>query len=133
MAITPEQLALSGSEDAHCIALMQWAALSGIKELKWLTHIPNGGARDKREGAKFKAMGVKRGIPDYILPLPVQTSFGEAWAGLWLEIKVGKNYPTDDQVAWHQYLNGVGYKCYVCYGWEEARDKLLAYINSYKV
>ena len=122
--ITPEQLAASGSEDANCIALMQWAALSGIKELKWLTHIPNGGGRDKREGAKFKAMGVRRGIPDYILPLPVKQ-----FAGLWLEIKVGKNFPSDEQIAWQAYLRSVGYACYVCYGWEAARDKILEYLN----
>ena len=49
--ITPEQLAKT-SEDSHCIALMAWCALN-IKQytqLRWLTHIPNGGARDLREG-----------------------------------------------------------------------------------
>ena len=30
-----------------------------------LFHIPNGGARNSREGAKFRTMGVHRGVADF--------------------------------------------------------------------
>ena len=44
--------------------LMRWAALSCSRfpELDMLFHIPNGGARDKREGASLKRQGVKAGV-----------------------------------------------------------------------
>lgn len=44
-------------------------AITDYPELKGgrLFHVPNGGTRDKREAAKFKAMGVIRGEPDLIL------------------------------------------------------------------
>lgn len=35
-----------------------------------LHHSPNGGRRDAREGARFKAMGTRAGFPDLILLLP---------------------------------------------------------------
>jgi hypothetical protein len=123
--LTPEQLAKT-SEDSHCVALMQWCALN-IKlypQLRWFAHIPNGGARDLREGAKFKAMGVKKGIPDYILPFPTLN-----FAGLWIELKVGKNYPTNEQLEWIDYLRKVGYSCHVCYGWEEAKKAIEEYLS----
>ena len=33
-------------------------------------HSPNGGTRHKREAARLKAMGVLKGVPDYIFILP---------------------------------------------------------------
>lgn len=131
--IRPEDIA-GKSEDSQCIALMAWCALnqSIYPQLKWLSHIPNGGARDLREGAKFKAMGVKRGFPDYILPLPIQTSWGHQYAGLFLELKVGKNKTSSEQKEYLAYLVSVGYCCYVCYGWENARDRIVEYFNLMK-
>jgi len=68
--ITPEQLAASGSEDGHQLAIMQWCALNlnMYPELKWLHHSPNGGFRVKREAAKLKAIivGLKaQGVKSY--------------------------------------------------------------------
>jgi hypothetical protein len=131
--ILPHQIAKT-SEDSHCIALMQWCALN-IKtypQLKWFAHIPNGGARDLREGVKFKAMGVKRGFPDYILPLPIQTSWGHQFAGLFIEMKVGKNIASPEQKEYLAYLSEVGYCCHICYGWEEAKDRIIEYFNLIK-
>lgn len=133
--LTPEQLA-GGSEDSQCVALMAWVALN-IKQypnLKWLTHVPNGGARDLREGAKFKAMGVRRGFPDYFLPVKSNWKMGSGWVeyrypGLFIEMKVGKNKISSEQDSWLAYLTSEGYQCHVCYGWEEARDKILEYLN----
>lgn len=127
MIITPEQIAKT-SEDSHCIALMQWCAISLKKypQLRWLTHIPNGGARDLREGAKFKAMGVKRGFPDYFLAYP---KWGERYCGLFIEMKVGNNKTSVEQDEWIKYLSEAGYKAVVCYGWIEARDKIEEYLK----
>lgn len=50
--------------------------------LVWF-HPPNGGARSKVEGAIFKAMGVKPGVPDLVFVLPD----GRA---AFLELKAGR-------------------------------------------
>jgi hypothetical protein len=126
--ITPNQIAKT-SEDSHCIALMQWCALEikNYPQLRWLTHIPNGGARDIREGAKFKAMGVKRGFPDYFLAYPKYGA--QHYCGIMIEMKVGSNKASEEQLEWLAYLNEAGYKAIVCYGWEEARDCIMEYLN----
>lgn len=125
--ITPEQLAKSGSEDGAQLALFCWCATSGISELKWLFHIPNGGSRHIAEASKLKAMGVKSGVPDLFLPVRKQN-----WLGLWIELKKEKRKGTvvsDKQEEWIIYLLDQGYWATVCYGWEEARDCLLQYLQ----
>lgn len=125
--ITPEQLAKSGSEDAHQAALFCWAALN-IKQypkLKWLFAIPNGGSRDIREATKLKATGVKRGVPDICLPV----KRGQ-WSGLWIELKKNKKAVTsDEQKEYIAFLKSQGYGAMVCYGWEEARNMLIKYLE----
>lgn len=129
----PEQIA-KVSEDSHQIALMCWCNLN-LKlypQLKWLYHIPNGGARDKREGAKFKAMGVKRGVPDLNL---VWASGGRF--GLIIELKKIEEKRSDDlwagtsdyQKDWLAHYYSQGYAVAVCYGWEEARDVIIKYLE----
>lgn len=129
--ITPEQLAASGSEDGHQLALMCWCALNFEKypELKRLVAIPNGGFRDKREAAKLKAMGVKRGFPD----LGLFVRRGE-YSALFIELKKPKNKTkagktNDEQDNWLEYLRTQGFGTIVCTGWEQARDTLIKYLE----
>lgn len=131
MSITPEQLARSGSEDSHQLALMQWCALNFklYPELRWLHHSPNGGSRDKREGAKFKALGVKRGFPDLILLVP-----RGPYHALTIELKKLKGgVVSDEQDDWKNYLNEAGYYATVCHGWIEAVAVLEQYLRMEKV
>ena len=134
--ILPEQLA-TGLESGEQKALMQWCALNYNKypQLKWLYHIPNGGYRNKREASNLKAMGVKPGVPDLHLPIKI----GQ-WSGLYIELKKvnlkprdGKNKkkrPTSlEQDEWLAHLQSQGYGCMVCYGWIEARDVLIQYLE----
>lgn len=130
--ITPEQLAASGSEDGHQLALMCWCALNFTQypELKWLHHSPNGGSRHKAEAAKFKAMGMKPGFPD--LALLVKRG---KWSGLLIELKIPKlknkknGGATDEQVEWGKYLLENEYGYMLCHGWEAARDTLVKYLE----
>lgn len=132
--ITPEQLAKSGSEDGHQLALLCWCALPEIQirwpQLKYLFAIPNGGYRDKREAAKLKAMGVKAGVPDLCLPVPMYY-----WHGLYIELKrpdsKGKKagQTSDEQDEWIAFLTKQGYRVIVSYGWEKARDYLIWYLS----
>lgn len=124
--ITPESLAKTGTEDGAQLALMCWCSLNFERypELKWLHHSPNGGSRHKAEASKFKAMGMKPGFPDLVLLIK-----RGAFSGLLIELKVKNRKASDKQLNWAEHLraNGFGYK--LCYGWEDARDCLISYLE----
>ncbi len=123
--ITPEQMAQSGSESAHQKALFVWAQQYAIPELKWLFAVPNGGARDKITGARLRAEGVKPGLPD----IGLMVARGN-YQMLWIELKkpnVGKLSVA--QSEWLSQASKCGHYSAVCYGWENARDVILRYLN----
>ena len=55
------------------MSVMDWARWNQNvhPELELLYHCPNGGSRNKAEAVKLKQMGVKAGIPDLCLPVPI--------------------------------------------------------------
>lgn len=113
-------------EENEQIALFRWAAYEQAvyPELEYMFHIPNGGVRNKVTGGKLKAAGVKAGVPDICLPLPCKR-----YAGLYIELKAGKNKPQPNQLRWLDALNRNGYLAVVCYGCEEAIKTIVEYIN----
>ena len=54
------------SEDRICQEFYFWFHNTFPQYRGLLFHVPNGGTRNKREGAKFKMMGVYPGVADYI-------------------------------------------------------------------
>lgn len=124
--ITPEDLARSGSEDGHQAALFAWAADNIViyPQLKWMFAIPNGGSRHIAEAVKLVGTGVRSGVPDVFLPYAAPN-----YMGLFIEMKVGKNKTSDNQDAWIEYLRSAGYKCTVCYSWEEAKIVIMNYLD----
>jgi hypothetical protein len=114
------------SEYAEQCALITWAGLVQGRwpELALLFHIPNGGARDRVTGAQLKAAGVKAGVPDLCLPVA-----RHGWHGLFIELKVGDNEPSAQQVRWLDDLAAQGYLALVCRGWDEAREALEGYLD----
>lgn len=117
-------------EAAEQTALFRWASLmSGqFPEIEMLYHIPNGGSRNKIEAAHLKQQGVKAGVPDLCLPV----ARGE-YHGLYIELKYGKNKPTENQKRWINLLCNQNYKAEVAYGWEEASKIILEYLKSTRV
>jgi len=119
------------SEHEEQKTLFQWAAIraKGRPELGLLLAIPNGGMRSKITAAKLKAEGVKSGVPDVCLP--VRT---EQYGSLWIELKrpgergrpAGRVSP--EQSRWIADLQIAGQCAAVCFGWEEARDVIEAYL-----
>lgn len=106
--------------------LFQWAEYQTNKypELRLLYHIPNGGKRDKVTAINLKRQGVKAGVPDLFLPVARGGFFG-----LYIELKVGSNKPTKLQNEWLCNLNKQGYLAVVCYGWQQAAEILVAYLE----
>ena len=113
-------------ENVEQTCLFRWAAYEQGKypELNLLYHIPNGGSRNKYEAANLKRQGVKAGVPDLCLPV----ARGK-YHGLYIEMKAGKNTPSDLQKDWLKALNEQGSLAVVCYGWEKASEVLIQYLE----
>jgi len=137
-ALTPQQLAQSGSEDAHQMALFAQAALhySQYPQLKWMHAIPNGGSRHLHEAVKLKATGLRSGVWDIFLPtLGCNLSLDRVYHGLYIEmkkpdkVKAKNGGLTDEQIEFMTYAVVAGYKCVVAYSWEQAWDAIVKYLN----
>lgn len=76
----------------------------GDARLRRFHHSPNGGHRSKREGATFRAMGVRAGFPDLVYPAPVG-----GYSGIALELKTASGRVSDEQRDWLAWLEGQGY------------------------
>ena len=108
-------------------ALFEWAHYQRGKypEIDLLYHIPNGGRRSKAEAGRFKAEGVKSGVPDVCLPVA-----RGGFHGLYVEMKRRKGSKTSDtQKDWIAQLQAQGYKAIICKGWQEAAEVIIAYLN----
>lgn len=116
----------ASSEHDEQVALFQWAALQvgRIPELGLLFAIPNGGKRDLVTAVMLQREGVKAGVPDTCLPVARQ-----GWHGLFIELKWGRNKPTEHQLEWLERLTAEGYLAVVCYGWQEAVDVIKDYLD----
>lgn len=140
---TPRRL-----ESAQGMALIQWADLQARMGrrpcLKHLRHIPNGGARDARTGARLKAEGVRAGTWDYVLPVVMREAGmldGNAppqlrWPGLWIELKIEseRNHKhgglSEKQLEFGSFVHEQGYATVVAYSAEEATNALEAYLDN---
>ena len=105
------------------VSFIRWVASNPI--LSFMFHIPNGGHRSLHEGVKFKALGVKRGVPDLFLPLPRNGKHG-----LWIEFKrtVGGKVSVEQQTFLDK-MTSLGYEVAVCRGCEEAIRVTKSYAN----
>lgn len=113
-------------EGAEQIKLFRWIDFAAGKhpELRLLFHVPNGGSRNKAEAANLKRQGVRPGVPDLCFPV----ARGK-YHGLYIELKAGKNKPTEHQREWIAELRAQQYAVAVCYGWEEAAGILEKYLD----
>ncbi|UYA98920.1 hypothetical protein IVIADoCa8_39 [Xanthomonas phage vB_Xar_IVIA-DoCa8] len=122
-----------------------------VPALEWFHAIPNGGSRGDDEksrkirGGQMKAEGVRQGVADTFLPWPVyeqsptdSQQMVVKWCGLYIEMKkpslrpkseTAKGGASDEQIAFGQYAQRVGYGWAVCYDWEQAVCYLRSYIE----
>ena len=115
------------SESVEQQCLFRWAAYQSGKypELCMLYHIPNGGKRSKSEAIRFRAEGVKPGVPDICFPVARC-----GYHGLYIELKRRKGGVVSyEQMGWIRGLEREGYCARVCRGWEEAMQVLMAYMD----
>jgi len=113
-------------EHQEQVSLFNWSKYHEEKfpVLKMLFAIPNGGHRHISVAKKMKAEGVKAGVPDIFLATPNQDS-----SGLFIEMKIKPNRPTDNQQRWLTALEREGYKTAVCYSDQAAREVIVEYLG----
>lgn len=117
---------MRSSEDTEQEIVIQWARMNSGKwpELSLLHHIPNGGSRSKKEGARFKRMGVLAGVAD--LHLPVARG---PWHGLYIEMKYGEGRLSNSQKDFLKLAAEQGVYCIVCYSAEDAIEVIRQYVS----
>ena len=114
------------TEEEEQTVVMHWAAMLAGRwpELRLLFHIPNGGKRSKSEAVRFRAAGVRSGVPDLFLPC----SRG-GYHGLWIEMKAIGGRGSQEQEKWRKDLLGQGYMHEVCYGADAAIETIEKYMQ----
>ena len=90
---------------------LMYSTLNGVR-------LPLGLAR------KCKAAGLIAGVPDIVLPCA-----RAGFHGLYLELKVGDNYPTKAQREFMALLEGQGYRAKPRWGFDQATQEILGYLT----
>ncbi len=86
--------------------------------------IPNGGSRNIVEAKKMKLEGVLAGVSDLFFPKPSQGKHG-----LFIEMKVGYNKPTEKQKEFMEYATSENYATAVIYSFEEFEKLINDYLG----
>jgi hypothetical protein len=118
---------LTATEHQEQVGLFDWINKVGHRthpDLLDAFAIPNGGHRFHAVAAKLKAEGVKAGVWDVLLPVPI-----DPFPGLWVEMKAGKNKCTENQLDWARRMKRHGYAMAVCYSWEGAVQAMVDYLE----
>jgi len=100
------------SEHLEQVSAVNWfeAAYPGVL----IFAIPNGGERNPMVAEKMRREGVRRGIPDLMIP---------AWR-MFVEMKAPKGRLSDYQIERIDYLISAGYQCLVCYGFDDFKSQI---------
>ena len=92
---------------------------------KLFFHVPNGGKRNRREGVKFKAMGVLAGVSDVLILEPT-----DSYHGLIVELKVKGGRVEDSQKEFLENCEARGFKTVVAYSLDAFMDVVNWYFKT---
>lgn len=119
----------SMSEDDIHKAVIKWWQARNESDLFTLMHYPSGGKRGAASAGRMKALGQRRGVPDLLLPVWKNDTYGQTWHGLWLELKSASGYVRPEQSWWLKRLRVEGFATDVAYSFDEATETLDDYIG----
>lgn len=117
-------------EEIEQAKFIRWTHKAKVREvipdLQWIFHVPNGGARSGFTGAQMKALGVKPGVPDLLLPIDTPH-----YNGLAMEFKspTGKGRVSADQNGWIRMFQRNSWQCEVVKTAQEAIDAICEYLE----
>lgn len=108
-------------------ALIEMCDFEGLKDPRFsmIFAVPNGGLRHKGVAVKLKLEGQRAGIPDLFLPVP-----NHKFHGLFIEMKIHPNKPSEIQVDTILRLREYGYAAGVCYSASRAFDIIKRYLHT---
>lgn len=128
------------SEHEEQAGIFQWAEAKSREcpELAWLFAVPNGTfygnemttirgkpvPRRLLQAQRMRREGLKTGVPDMILPIP-----RKPYHALFIELKVKPNKPSEEQMAWLNFLNAQNYRAEWCYGQDRAKEIICEYLG----
>lgn len=104
---------------------MDWCKLRKLD--KYVVVSANGGVRHKKTAVELKLSGVRAGIPDIFIMIPKN-----GYHGLFIEMKRERKYKskaTQDQLAFLQLAQSMGYAATIAYGWQEAAKITMQYLD----
>lgn len=104
-------------EEAEQKKVIAWRNASQEREprLRWLHSSLNGVKLGKQSAVKMHNGGMISGIADLCLPVA-----SGGYNGLYIELKIKPNKPSDTQVEFLEFACAQGYLCRVCWSAEEA-------------
>lgn len=101
-----------------------------VARLAFCFAVPNAAKRSKALASQLKSTGLRKGVPDFFVPIPVAP-----FAGLFVEMKQLKranvtSETTRNQALWASVLESAGYKvARNIVGWRTAVDLITAYLG----
>lgn len=116
MALSPEQI--------DHINLVNWFNYKYPEYEDDLHHFANERKCSVMQGRILKRMAVKKGVSDFFLAIPKKEL-----SGFWLELKIGKNKPTKEQILFAERKRERGYKVEFAWGFDEAKQKIMDYLS----
>ncbi|MFA5651493.1 MAG: VRR-NUC domain-containing protein [Proteiniphilum sp.] len=113
-------------EDSLQQACVTWFDLQFPHLSRLLHHSPNGGKRNAREAARFKAMGTRAGFPDLVFLYPAHGHHA-----LLIEMKTTRSgsRQTANQKEYQRIVEKYGYKYIVCRTFFEFQKVIINYLT----
>lgn len=94
------------------------------KHSKLLFAVPNGGSRNPIEAKNLKVQGVVPGVADLLLLIPKHS-----FSALCIEMKVGRNKQTENQIKWAADATKAGNLYRVVTSFDQFRELVDWYMN----
>ena len=124
-AKTRQKVPTEHQEQADVIRWFDRFAVSFGLDSRILFAIPNGSHKSMHQAAKFKAEGLRPGVPDLFLAKGTSN-----YLGLFIEMKRTKGSVTsDDQYHMLNQLNRNGYRATICKGHNDAINAIKDYLR----
>ena len=116
----PKSKTFTPSEDFESTTFVAWLELQIAQgaPIQKFTHIPNETPTSAIQAKRLQRMGVRRGVPDYMLVIKHKLVF--------IELKRSKGGKVSvHQQQWLDALSAAGVSAYVCCGAAEAKKVVL--------
>ena len=118
MTLQPEQI--------EHINIVNWFNHNFPELQEDLHHFANERKCSMMQGKLLKRMGVKKGVADFFLAIPLNGK-----AGLWIELKTGKNKPTKEQIEFSKRKIYRNYEFAFVWSLDEAKEVISKYLNNH--